>query len=100
MTSSASTVPARTLDVFSTRLVTSAGSSGATRGGYSLCTHDSRRLDLKTVSAAITGETTSSAPARTRSGSGIARPHATAAAPSAVDRRPRVIRQPGSPGHA
>src|SRR5204862_1772874 len=95
--SSASSTPVRSRDTFSTRAVTMVGWPAGTRGGSSLRAQDSRYRDRRAISADTSGRMTSSAPTRTRSGSGIARPHTMAAPPAATNDRPRVVSEPNTP---
>src|SRR5690348_8552598 len=95
--SSASSTPVRSRDTFSTRAVTVVGWPAGIRGGSSLRVQDSRYRDRRAVSEDTSGRTTSSAPTRTRSGSGMARPHTMAAPPAATNDRPRVVSEPNTP---
>ena len=96
MTSSATSTPARSRETLSTRAVTVVGWPTATRGGSSRRLQASRYRDRRTLSAETTGRMNTSAPTRIRSGSGIARPHTTAAPPAARNDRPRVVSGPNS----
>src|SRR4029079_5835232 len=95
--SSANRTPVRSRDTFSTRAVTVVGWPAGIGGGSSLRAQDSRYRDRRAVSADTSGRMASSAPTRTRSGSGIARPHTMAAPPAATNDRPRVVSEPNTP---
>ena len=96
VTSSASSTLVRSRETFSTRAVTVAGCPAGIRGGSSLWVHASRYRDRRAISAETMGSTTSSSPTRIRPGSGIARPHSTAAPPAARNDRPRLVSGPNS----
>src|SRR5439155_7681950 len=95
--SSASSTLVRSRDTFSTRAVTVVGWPAGIRGGSSLRVQDSRYRDRRAVSADTSGRTTSSAPTRTRAGSGMASPQTMAAPPAATNDRPRVVSEPNTP---
>src|SRR5262249_29521556 len=95
--SPASSTPVRSRDTFSTRAVTVVGWPAGIRGGSSLRAQDSRYRDRRAGSEDTSGSTTSRAPTRTRSGSGMPKPHTMAAPPAATNDRPRVVSEPNSP---
>jgi hypothetical protein len=92
--SSASSSPVRSRDTLVSRKVTVTEAPTGTRRGFSERAQDSRYLARLAPIADSSGSTSSSAPTRTRSGSGMPSPHKAAVIPAAMKHLPRVVSAP------
>ena len=94
--SSASSSPVRSRETLTSRMVTAAVCPAGSRDGVTRRTQDSRYLARPAPKADSNGSAISSAPIRSRSGSGMSSPQITAAAPAVTKDLPRTVSAPSS----
>src|SRR5580692_2006333 len=94
--SSASSSPVRSRETLISRMVSAAVCPAGSREGVIWRTQDSRYLARPDPNADSSGSAISSAPIRSRSGSGMSSPQIAAAAPAATNDRPRTVSAPST----